>query len=364
MGRLRIGIVGCGEATQIMHLPSLSLLSDRVEVTALCDVSPSVVHAVADQWRVPGRTTESRDLVARTDVDAVLVAAPDAFHAQITLDAIAAGKHVLVEKPMCVTLREADEIEAAARAARRVVQVGYVRRYAGALTSARKLVPKLGPVRFARVHDVLGLNSLIVEQTSRVHRADDVPAGRLAAARKHRGELVREGIGDVPREIANAYLLLLSLGSHDTSLMRDLLGSPKRVLYAAARHDAWYVSAAFDYGTFVCHFEIGFDRIPRVDTQIELFGEEQVLRLEYDTPFVRHLPARLSLTAANGAGGVTEEISQPTWRDAFVGEWEAFHAAVTAGADVRTPPSDFRRDLELFVEMARLMAFARVDAGS
>jgi hypothetical protein len=51
--------------------------------------------------------------MARNDVDAILVANPNAFHAEVTLDAIAAGKHVLVEKPMCVTRRKADEIIAA-----------------------------------------------------------------------------------------------------------------------------------------------------------------------------------------------------------------------------------------------------------
>jgi predicted dehydrogenase len=358
VGRLRIGIVGCGEATQIMHLPSLAFRSDLFEVTALCDVSASVVGAVADRWRIGARTTAHEELLRQDDVDAVLVAVPDAFHGAVTLDALAAGKHVLVEKPMCMTLREADEIEAASAESERIVQVGYVRRYAGATARAKELLPELGPVRFARAHDILGLNPLIVEQTTDVARADDVAPDRIDAARALRDELVREAIGDASHEIADAYRLLLSLGSHDASLLRDLVGPPGRVLYAATRHDAWYVSGAFDYGTFVCHFEIGFDRIPRVDTHLELYGEEKVLRLEFPSPFVRHLPVRLSLTSASGEG-VRRETLQPSWGDAFIGEWEAFHAAVTEGAPVRTPPADARQDLELFAEMARLMPLAR-----
>ena len=355
MERVRIGIVGCGEATQIMHLPSLAFLADRFAIVALCDVSRAVVDAVGERWGVDARYTDHADLIARDDVAAVLVAVPDAFHASVSLAALAAGKHVLVEKPMCLTLREADEIERAAATAERVVQVGYVRRYASAVVQAKELVPKLGPIRFARVRDVLGLNPLIVAQTSRVERDSDLSSERLASDRATRDELVREAIGETSPEVRDAYLLLLSLGSHDASLLRELVGLPERVLYAATRNDAWHVSAALDYGSFVCHFEIGFDRIPRVDTHLELLGERRTLRIAFDTPFVRNLPVRLSLLEANDEGGVVERNVHPSWGDAFVSEWEAFHAAVTAGAEVRTPPADFRHDLELFAEMARLM---------
>jgi predicted dehydrogenase len=54
--RLRIGVIGCGEVSQIIHLPTLAQLADRFEVTALCDVSPMVVRDVGDAWGVAGRS--------------------------------------------------------------------------------------------------------------------------------------------------------------------------------------------------------------------------------------------------------------------------------------------------------------------
>ena len=110
MTRLRIGVIGCGEVAQIMHLPSLYQLDDLFTVTALCDVSNRVLQAVGDHWNVTNRYLDYRDLIAHADVDAVLVANPDAYHARAVLAAIAAGKHVLIEKPMCMTLQEADAI--------------------------------------------------------------------------------------------------------------------------------------------------------------------------------------------------------------------------------------------------------------
>ena len=284
MQRLRVGIVGCGEVAQLLHLPSLAFLSDLFEVVAACDVSAQVLDGVSDRWRIEGRHSDYRDLVARPDVDVVLVANPDAFHAEVALAAIAAGKHVLIEKPMCMTLREADEIVAAQRGSRVIVQVGYMRRYAPAFVEACRLLPEVGPIRLARVHDLIGWNHLFTKEAARVIRATDVSPDVVAAGEAKRSGLLDEALGDAPDVLRGAYGLLLGLGSHDISAMREMLGMPERVLYASARQEGLYLTAAFDYGDFVCHYETGIDNIARFDAEIEVFGYNQVLSVQYDTP--------------------------------------------------------------------------------
>jgi predicted dehydrogenase len=355
MRQIRVGIIGCGEVTQILHLPSLSQLAEQFSVAALCDVSPSVLRGVADRWGVAKRYAEYRELIAQDDVDAVLVANPDAYHSEVVLAAIGAGKHVLIEKPMCMTLREADMIAAAQERAGVTVQVGYMRRYAPAFVEACRLIPSLGPIRLARVHDVLGWNALFIQGTSHVIRGDDVPAEIVAHGKELRSALVREAIGDAAAELGGVYGLLLGLSSHDLSAMRELLGMPKRVLYAAQRAGGLYLSAAFDYGDFVCQFETGIDAIPRFDAHLEVYGEQRTLRVEYDTPYVRNLPVRLRVTEANGQGGAVERVEHPTWGDAFVVEWQAFYTNVVERRVPKTPPADFRKDLELFRDMIALM---------
>ena len=173
--RIKVGIVGCGEVAQIMHWPSLYQLFDQFEVTALCDVSPLILEKLGKLWNVQTLTTNHRELVTRNDVDAILVANPNAFHAEVTLDAIAAGKHVLVEKPMCVTRREADQIIGAQKNSNVVVQVGYMRRYAPAFLEGCQAVKAMKEIKFARVRDFIGQNSLIVNPTSRVVRDEQLP---------------------------------------------------------------------------------------------------------------------------------------------------------------------------------------------
>jgi predicted dehydrogenase len=181
--KIRIGIVGCGEVTQIMHWPSLFQLADQFEVTALCDVSLLVLEELGRLWNINNLATNHRELVTREDVDAVLIANPNAFHAEVVLDAIAASKHVLVEKPMCVTDREASQIIAAQKNSNVVVQVGYMRRYAPAFLEACEVIQKMGEIKFARVRDFIGFNSLIVNATSRVIRDEHLPESVKKEAR-------------------------------------------------------------------------------------------------------------------------------------------------------------------------------------
>jgi predicted dehydrogenase len=137
--------------------------------------------------------------------------------------------------------------------------------------------------------------------------------------------------------------------------MRELLGKPKKVLFAAQRDSGLYMAATFDYGPYVCQFETGIDGIARFDAHLEVYGEEQVVKIQYDTPYVRNSPIRLTITENNGRGGVSELDSHPTWGDPFVAKWRTFHENVTKNAAPKTDPADFLEDLELFTEMARLM---------
>ena len=338
-----------------MHLPSLAFLADQFLITALCDTSDDVLQSVADHWQVPKRYRDYRDLVAEDDVDAVLVANPSVYHSQATLAAIETKKNVLVEKPMCFTLREADLIVAAQERTDVIVQVGTMRRYAPAFVEACRILPEFGEIRLARVHDVLGMNALIVRGTSRVIRPRRITQEMTQSRIELEDRLITEVIGNRHRDLRSAYALLLSLGSHDASAMRELLGNPRNVLYAAQRHGGSALSAAFDYGTFVCHFEIGFDAIPRFDAHLEVYCKERVLRVVYDTPYVRNLPIRLSITEANGESGVMERVTHPSWGDAFVAEWQAFYGNITSQSHPKTSPVDSRNDLELFRDMIGMM---------
>ncbi len=353
--RVRVGIVGCGEVTQTLHLPSLYGLSEAFEVAALCDVSQTVLDGVGDRWGIGPRFRNYQDLLWKGDVDAVLVANPHAYHSEVVLAALAAGKHVLAEKPLCVTLREADAIIEAQRETNLVVQVGTMRRYADAFVRACELVKRLPNIRLARVHDVIGDNSLFSKETSRVVRGADVPAELIEAGKALEHQLVQEAVQSSRPDLMATYLMLLGLSTHDLSAMRELLGMPEGVLYAAARDGGGYVTAAFDYGDFVCHFETGINRIAVFDAHIEVYSGERIVRVQYNTPYVRNLPVELFITETDAENAAIKRTLHPAWNDPFVAEWRAFYNSVQTGTPSKANAADFRQDLELFAQMIALM---------
>lgn len=201
MSKLRVGVIGLGEVAQVIHLPVLRSLPDLYQVCAVCDISPTLRSVVGDTYGVDRRYERAAEMVAAEDLDCVLVLNSDEYHAESVTAALDHGVQVLVEKPMCLNRREAEEIIAARDRSGRTVMVGYMRRFAPALLEAKEQIAELGPINYVRVHDVIGRNQLIVDQTSLVHRPSDVPA-YLATERRDRGaRLVREALGETPDEL-------------------------------------------------------------------------------------------------------------------------------------------------------------------
>lgn len=353
---LRVGVVGCGEVAQIIHLPALRDLPELFAVTALCDVSQTVLDGVGALWPSATRFNRYEDLISSSDVDVVLIANPHVYHCEVALAAMERGKHIMVEKPMCINLHQADALLEAEARTGAFVQIGFMRRYAPAFTEAVERISTMrDKITLARVHDVIGMNALIITPTSRVIRGSDVGQQRVDHAKASMAKAVEEAIGVASGAKAKAYEILLGLGSHDISAMRELLGYPKRILNATQRLGGLALTATIDYGHFVCQYETAIDHIARFDAHLEVYTDTEVVRVEYDTPYVRNLPAKLSVTRAKDSFGVDHSLSVATRTDAFVLEWRAFHDNVVAGKTPKTSVADAREDLVLFGDMLALM---------
>ena len=108
----RFAVIGCGTAAVHIHLPALRAAG--VDVTVFASRSPSSAEAARDAWGDGTVVERWEDAVARDDVDAVVVATPNAQHRDVAIAALAAGKHALVDKPLARTTAEADEMIAVA----------------------------------------------------------------------------------------------------------------------------------------------------------------------------------------------------------------------------------------------------------
>lgn len=356
--RINIGFIGCGEVTQLLHLPTLRELPELFNVTAFHDVSAQVLDGVAVAMPQARRHANLAALVDDPNVDAVVVANPNAWHAEAALAAMRAGKHVLIEKPVCVTRDEAEALLAAEREYKVVAQVGYMRRHAPAFVEAVSVLAKRSePITLARVHDVIGPNSSFVDSTSRiVLRGNDVAQEVIEASAKKQSAQYLSEIGYDSGPLANAYGLMLGLASHDTSAMRELLGgSPQRVLYARQHQEGRWLTSAFDYGDFVCHLEIGLDQITRFDAHLEVYLPSSVLKVEYESPYIRHQATKLTTLETHGAAGISSDTRFSTRNDAFAAEWRAFHEHITCDTRPHCSIEDAAQDLALFRQMIERM---------
>ncbi len=106
-GRVKVGIIGSGFEADI-HAESFRILPEEAEVVAIASPTPGNAERFARRHKIPRFFTDYRAMLAERDVEMITIAAPNSLHAQITCEAAAIGKHVVCEKPLCMTLEEAD----------------------------------------------------------------------------------------------------------------------------------------------------------------------------------------------------------------------------------------------------------------
>ncbi len=149
-----IGIIGAGQVATARHLPAFEKLQDegKVRLVAVSDVGEEKLRLASEKFGIPYAYADYRDMLARDDVDAVSVCTPNFQHKQPVLDAFAAGKHVLCEKPLALNAAEGAEMVAAGRAAGKQLQVGYNLRFGPGAAAVRRFIDdgKLGEIYYAR----------------------------------------------------------------------------------------------------------------------------------------------------------------------------------------------------------------------
>ena len=114
---VKAGLIGCGSLSLIGILPQLAEpdAKERLELVAVCDVNETRARETAERFGVPDAYSDAQELIARDDIDLVLVITPIEYHYPLAMDALRAGKHVYVQKTMATTYAEAREMVETAR---------------------------------------------------------------------------------------------------------------------------------------------------------------------------------------------------------------------------------------------------------
>jgi predicted dehydrogenase len=207
---LRIGVIGGGKIVRVRHLPEIQA-HPSAEVGGVCDIVESRAQELAEQYGCQAYT-DYHKLVQNPDLDAIVVAASNTTHAEMTIAALQAGKHVLCEKPMATTLEDALQMIAAAKEAGKQLMIAHNQRLEPANQKAREILSsgKLGKVlTFASVFGHPGPEDWAIDgENTWFYRKEIAGLGVLGDLAIHKLDLVRWLLQDDYSEAAALYATL------------------------------------------------------------------------------------------------------------------------------------------------------------
>ena len=235
--RLRVGVLGAGPIAQAAHFESANK-ARNAELYAICDVASDLLERMA--WaHAPKKTFRNYDdLLSDPDVEAVIIATSDAFHVPAAIAALQAGKHVLCEKPLGISVEEVESLKAVVRQSGKVFQVGHMKRFDAGLQSARAFIA-------GEMGELLALKAWYCDSTHRYNLTDAVQPLMVRSANAKRPSAN-------PKSDLQRYYMLAH-GSHLLDTARYFAGE---IVEVEARHrerfgaHCWFIGVTFANGTF------------------------------------------------------------------------------------------------------------------
>jgi predicted dehydrogenase len=339
---LRVGVIGVGGIAQMMHLPTLAERPDLFTIAALADVSEKTLNAVGDRYHVATRARDFRELLGRGDLDALLVFT-SGCHRDALLDIVKSDKHVFVEKPVAYSLKETEEVVAAARGRKGQLMVGYHKRFDPAYLRARDAIRSMRELRYAEVTvlhpDDSGARThhavLPIPEKPWSQRPESEIDGGLA-------EHVAKGAGagcvdlmlgkQAPADHRLAAFILFDSLIHDVSAVRGILGDPERVLSAHAWRGGMAQTSvtAFPKDVKVVMSWISLPGLRLYEERLRFVSPEMRVTLTFPSPYLRHFPTPLLIEHMDGNEVVAEQHTV-SYEEAFRAELHHFRAAIAEG---------------------------------
>jgi predicted dehydrogenase len=240
----RIALVGAGHVSTI-HLNALKELKPDVKVTAVCDVNRAAAEIQARAHGIPAVFSDMASMMGQADFDAVDICTVHDQHYPSALNAISAGKHVLVEKPFACSLAQSTELVNEAEKAGLVLMVAHQQRFSPGYRGVRKLIRDgvLGTIQAARIDAM---------QDMRKYAG---PGHWLYDGAKAGGGI------------------LISVLIHKLDLLRFFLGEVARISGRCRTTNPQFINGAEDYVHGMLEFESG--------TIVDLFGAYSAVRMPY-----------------------------------------------------------------------------------
>ncbi len=348
MDKVRLGYVGCGFMAQRVHLPNFRALQ-TCDLIALAEVRQALARKVQARFAIPKLYTDHHALLGDPDVEAIAVSASYMAQTQIARDALEAGKHVFMEKPMAVSVAQADALAAAAAKSGKRLMVGYMKRYdagnelAKAHVEAFRASGELGPIAYVRSH---GFGGDWIAGVEGPFDTTDEPYPHLPTS----------GPDWLPPQYLGRYLEYLQNYTHNINLIRWLLDAGNRVAARAVDldDDGYTGVVILDVAGARAVVETADMSHYSWDEHTQVYFRDGWVRTSSPPLLLKQLPAEVEVYRAGKAQTFTRPIPQPRWSWSYQREAEHFIACLQTGEPFRSSLEDTRVDVQLFEEIYRI----------
>lgn len=219
--KIKIGCIGGGMMAQIGHIPFYE--SDpRVELVAVSEERPSLQNALSEKLGSNRVVPHYQDILTRQDINAVVISAPRPATGPITRDALNSGKHVLAEKPMAHTFKQAEQLVQAAKAKQKYYAVGYMKLFDPGVQTAKKCFDEL--VQSERLGTLISARFYDYSKTYTVPPPEHTRPQESRQIRYKTWLTYPDWLSEHYRE---TYAWFMNAASHDINLLTYFLGAPE-----------------------------------------------------------------------------------------------------------------------------------------
>lgn len=348
MQTIKLGYVGCGFMAQKVHLPNFAALPN-CEIVALAEVRQDLGRRVQQRFDIPKLYAHHSDMAADPEIDAFAVSAAFAVQGQIARDLLHSGKPVFMEKPMAVSVAQAQAILEAAKTPGARLMVGYMKRFDAGNELVKETVARwrasgeLGGLTFARAHGfcgdwVAGLDTPMDQSTEPVPQAEIVRPDWL------------------PEEFLNPYLGYLQQYTHNLNLLRFFLDAADRVQIRAVDldDDGYSGIVSFDMAGVRAVLESGRLRFHRWDEHTQLYFDDGWIKTWAPPLLHKNLPAEVEIYRGGEDHSYSYPLPKDRWSWSYHREAAHFIDAVQHDLPFGASGEDTLTDIRLFEEIYRI----------
>jgi predicted dehydrogenase len=346
---MKVGIIGLGEVAQLMHLPLLKDSGDKFQITAISDISPSLVGHIKEAYHIPQGYVDAGELIEKSDAEVIFILSPDQYHGKYIEQALKKKKHIFVEKPAALSSQELRELLVLREEyPEPVVMVGYMRRFAEPFLKAKEILSDTPlQTEYLRFRDIICEAPFYIAQTRPVFYPQDIPPELIEEGKKRRREQLDQAIG-AGEEARTAYQMLTGLGCHSFSAVRELFGPPKKIRSVTTARGGTHLVVVMEFDGFLGLYELSNDQdIVQFDAAIEIFQRSRKLTIKYETPYIRYQPMYLEVTESTKTE-TGKRVFGPSYQDPFVTELRELYDCITHCRQPKTDLADALEDLKIF----------------